>query len=81
MSLPPCLVMPQPAIPFLQYFKRRREAVEVVLGAGGGLGVAAIFLFIHTATRYNAYVYTVLPGMYYIYTQCYHVNLKTAELN
>ena len=34
-----------------KYFKRRREAVEVGLGAAGGLGFAIMFLFVEGSVR------------------------------
>ena len=35
-----------------QYFKRRREAVEIGLCAAGGLGFAIMFLFVEGSVRY-----------------------------
>ncbi len=34
-----------------QYFKRRREAVEILLVASSGLGVSVMLSFINTALR------------------------------
>ena len=38
-------------INFFQYFKRRREAVEIGVGAAGGLGLAIMFLFVEGSVR------------------------------
>jgi hypothetical protein len=35
-----------------QYFKRKRELVEIFLVSGSGLGIATMSVFIKTAIRY-----------------------------
>ncbi len=35
-----------------QYFKRRREAVEIALVGSSGIGLAIMTVFLHTTLRY-----------------------------
>lgn len=37
-----------------QYFKRRREAVEIALVGSSGIGLAVMTVFLHTTLRYLA---------------------------
>jgi hypothetical protein len=41
-----------------QYFKRRREFVEIFIVSGSGLGIAVMSAFIKGAIRYNCYSYS-----------------------
>ena len=56
-----------------QYFKRRRELVEILLVSARGIGLSCMYLFIHRAIRYLS---TILGGKYLnVFTGLFEYNL------
>jgi hypothetical protein len=50
-----------------QYFKRRREAVEIALVGSSGIGLALMTVFLHTTLGYDIVIYTVTQLPYIEY--------------
>lgn len=62
-----------------QYFKRRREAVEIALVGSSGVGLALMTVFLHTTLgyKYGFALYHLAFTVYYsaIYCECiYHLH-------